>query len=337
MSLSLDIHPVWPAAFTAFFISPAKNTTGSYSLTQSAERIVLSDGTRDHLCSALHNNTACTQLTVAGFRFLDFPALDECCKCCSYASGSYECGGPLGPQWVSNMTGNLSALRQTRTVVVTSSNSAFPAVHHCRGWGVRRLVLAARERSVCVRAVVRRWVRAHEHTCTHMFVCACNTGLTPSARDSLRRRLRPEVGRLPPLELRWTGWASQLLLPVCEERDSLRTRRPQLPAHTRAKSRRPILFRPSHIQHVGGSRILHRAEALLRRGILRGRRMCDRPRHPPLKAKANSSSSSGRPGGSCVRARLFCGRVGPALTGWKVPARFNYHLFYTFKYCFSAL
>jgi len=102
--------PMWPRRFAAAFSSPprGKNTTGAYSLLYpEAERIALADGSRDHLCSALHPGTACTQLTTGGFRYLDFPRLGRCCKCCSYASGSYRCGGPLGPQWLDNATGNL--------------------------------------------------------------------------------------------------------------------------------------------------------------------------------------------------------------------------------------
>ena len=102
-------QPTWPLAWSVAFMSPptAKNTTGTYTVTKTAESIVLADGTRDHLCSHVHNDTACTQLTVGGFRYLDFPQIDDCCKCCSYSSGSYLCGGPLGPEWLNNATGNL--------------------------------------------------------------------------------------------------------------------------------------------------------------------------------------------------------------------------------------
>ncbi|CAK9068959.1 unnamed protein product [Durusdinium trenchii] len=99
----------WPSAFEAWYASDAKHTTGHYATDShvGASRIVLRDGTGDHLCSAFHNATACEQLTVAGFRYLYFPNAGDCCKCCTYTTGTYECGGPVGPQWVKNLTGNL--------------------------------------------------------------------------------------------------------------------------------------------------------------------------------------------------------------------------------------
>merc|ERR1740121_1248801 len=99
----------WPAAFSAKFSSPltetlfGKNTTGTFALVPGlAERIDLEDGSRDHICIFSHNNTPCTQLTVEGFRYVDFPKLDTCCKCCSYAEGTYLCGGPLNGEFLKN-------------------------------------------------------------------------------------------------------------------------------------------------------------------------------------------------------------------------------------------
>ena len=31
--------------------------------------------------------------TVGGFRYLYFPNVKDCCKCCTYTAGSYDCGG----------------------------------------------------------------------------------------------------------------------------------------------------------------------------------------------------------------------------------------------------
>jgi hypothetical protein len=59
------------------------------------------DGTRDHLCSSYHNGTSCNMLTTGGWKWLIWPALQTCCKCCSYANGC----GPLLPAWVGNSSG----------------------------------------------------------------------------------------------------------------------------------------------------------------------------------------------------------------------------------------
>eukprot|EP00658_Telonema_sp_P-2_P065454 TRINITY_DN54687_c0_g1_i1.p1 TRINITY_DN54687_c0_g1~~TRINITY_DN54687_c0_g1_i1.p1 ORF type:complete len:226 (+),score=42.95 TRINITY_DN54687_c0_g1_i1:124-801(+) len=110
--------PHWPKTFQANWTSHWKATEGLYATDTrpqgaQAELIVLEDGTRDHLCSARHNNTMCVQLTVSGFRYHYFPGLPEpdCCRCCSYApSSKYECAGPLSPSWLDNVTGNLEYL-----------------------------------------------------------------------------------------------------------------------------------------------------------------------------------------------------------------------------------
>jgi hypothetical protein len=59
------------------------------------------DGTRDHLCSGYYNKTPCTMLTTKGWKWLVWPQIQKCCKCCSYANGC----GPLSPSWVSNASG----------------------------------------------------------------------------------------------------------------------------------------------------------------------------------------------------------------------------------------
>lgn len=119
--------PIWPDAFTAEYVSDWMETHGTFSVSYggtslpprpkviggvsaASERIDLADGSRDHLCSAFHNATPCTQLTTGGFRYLHFPAVGRCCRCCSYGgeSSAYPCGGPLSPQWLSNATGNLA-------------------------------------------------------------------------------------------------------------------------------------------------------------------------------------------------------------------------------------
>mmetsp|Transcript_10837 Transcript_10837/g.21259 ORF Transcript_10837/g.21259 Transcript_10837/m.21259 type:complete len:248 (-) Transcript_10837:80-823(-) len=111
-SESTNVKPLWPGEFSTTFVSKWKNTTGNYAVLVRGdhgvgERIVLDDGSRDHLCSTFHKNTPCTQLTTQGFRFLYFPEVKDCCKCCTYTQGTYECGGPLGPKWLNNVTGNM--------------------------------------------------------------------------------------------------------------------------------------------------------------------------------------------------------------------------------------
>lgn len=116
--------PVWPPRFSSAWTSPeypawspdsrGKATSGRYAVDSApsdgrgaSERIDLLDGSRDHLCQRFYNQTPCTQLTTQGFRFLYFPRENDCCRCCTYAAGTYLCGGPIGPQWVNNATGNI--------------------------------------------------------------------------------------------------------------------------------------------------------------------------------------------------------------------------------------
>merc|ERR1711934_1208697 len=80
---------VWPTQFQALYTSPGKRTHGRFAITPTAQRIDFADGTYDHLCSEFHNDTACTQLTAEGFRFLHFPEKKACCKCCAYNKGTY--------------------------------------------------------------------------------------------------------------------------------------------------------------------------------------------------------------------------------------------------------
>eukprot|EP00435_Cladocopium_sp_Y103_P010963 s530_g2.t2 len=68
--------------------------------------------------------------TVGGFRYLYFPNVKDCCKCCTYTAGTYECGGPVGPQWLNNATGNLQYLGREeilgRTCHKWSVEGVFP-------------------------------------------------------------------------------------------------------------------------------------------------------------------------------------------------------------------
>ncbi|CAE7945067.1 unnamed protein product [Symbiodinium necroappetens] len=106
------------AVAVSYYASDTRPTVG-------ASRITFADGSRDHLCSYYHTNTSCEQLTTGGFRYLYFPKVEDCCKCCTYTTGSYECGGPVGPRWVSNATGNLVYLGQEQILS-----------RACHKWGI---------------------------------------------------------------------------------------------------------------------------------------------------------------------------------------------------------
>lgn len=100
--------PVWPASFRSEFKSYAKHTQGLFALGVDpdghvAELLTFGDGTRDHLCSSYHNDTACTQLTTKGWKWLVWPEISKCCKCCSFEN---HCA-PLAPAWLRNQSGNI--------------------------------------------------------------------------------------------------------------------------------------------------------------------------------------------------------------------------------------
>mmetsp|Transcript_10040 Transcript_10040/g.16435 ORF Transcript_10040/g.16435 Transcript_10040/m.16435 type:complete len:227 (+) Transcript_10040:211-891(+) len=115
--------PRWPREFSANYVSFAKNTTGRFVVKDegghdASQLITFQDGTLDHLCSHYFNHTACNQLTAGGFRYLVFPQVKSCCKCCAYRIGTYECGGPLASTWLNNASGNL--FYEGRVNVLTS-------------------------------------------------------------------------------------------------------------------------------------------------------------------------------------------------------------------------
>jgi len=97
--------PQWPKAFSANYVSPkeAKDTVGLYAISQSGELVTFEDGSRDHLCRKYHSGTSCSILTTRGYKYLVYPKLEKCCKCCSYKNGC----GPVGQKWLSNATGNM--------------------------------------------------------------------------------------------------------------------------------------------------------------------------------------------------------------------------------------
>lgn len=109
-SRSISQQPLFPHTFQASYVSPvdAKNTSGVYALGtdkfgKAAQITTFEDGTRDHLCQFFFNATACVQLMTKGWRYMYWPKLQKCCKCCSFANGC----GPLDPKWVQNQSGNI--------------------------------------------------------------------------------------------------------------------------------------------------------------------------------------------------------------------------------------
>jgi len=99
----------YPTEFVSQYHSPSKKTTGMFAVGKdrrgkAAGLITMEDGSLDHLCSAYHNNTPCTELAAAGWRWLVWPKLQHCCKCCTIAEGC----GPLNPTWLQNASGHLS-------------------------------------------------------------------------------------------------------------------------------------------------------------------------------------------------------------------------------------
>ena len=136
-SLDAEPQPQWPAEFSANFTSPAtaKDTSGFWASSSEHRSEVLrfQDGTRDHLCSAYHNGTACTVLATGGWRYLIWPALNRCCRCCSDATGC----GALRPDWLANLTGNIHY-----EGIVTVRAADDPA-RRCHKWAV--IGLSARD------------------------------------------------------------------------------------------------------------------------------------------------------------------------------------------------
>ena len=101
----------WPETFFANFCESLnssthdENFTAYYALDLSyqgkngnvgASAVYRSDGkTALKICEAFHPNTACIQLAVSGHRYLVFPDIEKCCRCCSWEHGC----GPLMQNW----------------------------------------------------------------------------------------------------------------------------------------------------------------------------------------------------------------------------------------------
>lgn len=73
------------------FVDPKTKIVG-------AQVIIRAAGTQDGVCANLLPNSECTQLAVAGQRYIFGGG--KCCRCCSWAHGC----GPTAPKWVENAT-----------------------------------------------------------------------------------------------------------------------------------------------------------------------------------------------------------------------------------------
>merc|ERR1719476_807984 len=86
----------WPRQFASEFYSPSKKTSGLFAIGtdsdgQRAGVITMADGTWDHLGAYFHTGTEYRMVMTKAWRWLVWPELRQCCKCCSFASGC----GPL--------------------------------------------------------------------------------------------------------------------------------------------------------------------------------------------------------------------------------------------------
>uniref|UniRef100_A0A383W200 Uncharacterized protein n=1 Tax=Tetradesmus obliquus TaxID=3088 RepID=A0A383W200_TETOB len=101
-----DPKPIWHRQFSINFNETTKllwwrwSTEGSmlYDALQQVEVVHRANGKGDSMCLSIHprSDTPCTHLVVSGQRYLIFPELGECCKCCSNAGGC----GILDPNWL---------------------------------------------------------------------------------------------------------------------------------------------------------------------------------------------------------------------------------------------
>ncbi|KAF6263736.1 hypothetical protein COO60DRAFT_340919 [Scenedesmus sp. NREL 46B-D3] len=105
-ALGEDPKPIWHMQFSIDFNETTKllwfnwQTEGRllYDALQQVEVLHRANGKGDRYCMSIHprTDTPCTHLVVAGQRYLIFPQLGECCRCCSSAGGC----GILDPGWL---------------------------------------------------------------------------------------------------------------------------------------------------------------------------------------------------------------------------------------------
>lgn len=102
--------PTWPPTFNVSFTEVTsdvlQNTTFTgamyYDFPGRLFRIDRSSGKTDRYCGSVKSeDTPCTHLVSAGERYLVFPDLSYCCKCCNDAQGC----GIVSPDWMVQSNG----------------------------------------------------------------------------------------------------------------------------------------------------------------------------------------------------------------------------------------
>lgn len=97
----------WPFKFRAEYYSPSKETDGIYALGvdsdgERAGLITMADGTLDHLGAYFHTGIEYQMIMTRGWRWLVWPQVRQCCRCCSFQLGC----GPVDGTWLQNATGH---------------------------------------------------------------------------------------------------------------------------------------------------------------------------------------------------------------------------------------
>ncbi|KAF8059710.1 hypothetical protein HT031_005118 [Scenedesmus sp. PABB004] len=102
-----DPRPLWHRAWSAEFNETTKltalftwTTTGAfhYDAESGRQLVTRANGRGDRYCKSVHplTDTPCSHLVTGGQRYLIFPELRECCRCCSAEAGC----GVLSPHWL---------------------------------------------------------------------------------------------------------------------------------------------------------------------------------------------------------------------------------------------
>lgn len=106
ISFAIPLHPEWQT-FTANFTevvdiqnNQQKTVTGlwAYDPANNLQRLERAEGQWDMICRG--DYSTCVQYNSGGHRYIDYPARDQCCYCCSDEEGC----GLLKDNWLANGT-----------------------------------------------------------------------------------------------------------------------------------------------------------------------------------------------------------------------------------------
>ncbi|KAG1671636.1 hypothetical protein FOA52_006867 [Chlamydomonas sp. UWO 241] len=98
--------PAWPPLFSVEFTESSiilftreTNGTWFYDAKSGVEVMMRDDGRGDRFCGSIHSvdATLCVNIVTEGYRYIIFPDLDECCRCCSFEAGC----GVIPGDWLS--------------------------------------------------------------------------------------------------------------------------------------------------------------------------------------------------------------------------------------------